>query len=351
MVATAGSESLGGRSALPEARLYGRGGRLPPWCRLRAGAAPPWRAGARLGACWRARDRGRAPRAHCTRRRWGRPLGAEGTLGLLEDAVVHREGALLALSKPPGLPVLGCPGELSLAALLPALRRRLGLHAELHVVKAPARECSGLVLLSSCHRTTEQLQQFFTDARRRGQYPATYRAVTVGVPAEVEGEIRTGLCWQQQGDTAVVVPVPAPGRRSLARKEVKSTLTRYRVLGTAGGCALLQLQPKTAFPEQLQVHLTLLLCPALGDHEHSSRVGRVLGVPFLLPPTATPPHTQVLDEELLHRLGLSLQQLRSLPLHLHLQQLALPQGPLCAPPPPPFLRTLRRLGLPGHQEP
>ncbi|NWI68496.1 RUSD3 synthase, partial [Todus mexicanus] len=233
-------------------------------------------------------------------------------------------GALLALSKPPGLPVLGCPEELSLSGLLPALRRRLGLCAELHVVKAPARECSGLVLLSSCHRATERLQHFFTDARQRGQYPVTYRAVTVGVPAEAEGEIRSGLRWQQQGDSAMVVPVPVPGPRSLARKEVKSTLTRYRVLGAAGGCALLQLQPRTAFPEQLQVHLTLLLCPALGDHQHSSRVGRVLGVPFLLPPEAAPTRTQVLDEELLGRLELSPQQLRHLPLHLHLQQLVLP---------------------------
>ncbi|NXJ73845.1 RUSD3 synthase, partial [Trogon melanurus] len=284
-------------------------------------------------------------------------------------------GALLALSKPPGLPVLGECRTLSLTLLLPALRRRLGLPAELHVVKAPARECSGLVLLSSCHRTTEQLQRFFTDARRRGQYPATYCAVTVGVPAEEEGEVCAGLCWQHQGDTAVVrgyqgvaggtrefprwvlravvlqvVPVLDPGRRSLAKKEVKRTLTRYRVLGAAGGCGLLQLQPKTAFPEQLLVHLMLLLCPALGDHKHSSRVGRVLGVPFLLPPEAAKTSTQVcggrggwlsmaprapaellpstplqvLDEELLHRLGLSLKQLHRLPLHLHLQHLVLP---------------------------
>lgn len=92
----------------------------------------------------------------------------------------------------------GHRGELSLTALLPALRRRLGLPAELHVVKAPARywdgsgiwngevpgglidtvsnrECSGLVLLSTCHRVTEQLQHSFTAARRRGQFPATYR--------------------------------------------------------------------------------------------------------------------------------------------------------------------------------
>ncbi|NXW71529.1 RUSD3 synthase, partial [Hirundo rustica] len=283
-------------------------------------------------------------------------------------------GALLALSKPPGLPILGRPGDLSLDSLLPALRRRLGLAAELHVVKAPARECSGLVLLSSCYHTTKKLQQFFTNARQRGQYPATYRAITVGVPAEVEGEICTGLCWQQQGDRAMVrgcqqaggtgdtpgsaegcalqvVPVPAPGRRSLARKDVKITLTHYRVLSAVGGCALLQLQPRTcewpantsttpacfltpaispslcsspAFPEQLQVHLTLLLCPALGDHEHSSHVGRVLGVPFFLSPETAPARTQVLDEELLSRLELSPQQLHHLPLHIHLQELVLP---------------------------
>ncbi|XP_040538329.1 mitochondrial mRNA pseudouridine synthase RPUSD3 [Gallus gallus] len=276
----------------------------------------------------------------------GRPLGPEAVLGLLEASVVHREGALLALSKPADLPVLGRPGELSLTALLPALRRRLGLPAELHVVKAPARECSGLVLLSACPRVTEQLQRSFTAARRRAQFPATYSAVTVGIPAEAEGEISVGLCWQQKGDAAAVVAVPSPGRRSVARGEVKCTLTRYRLLGAAGGCALLQLQPRTAFPEQLQVHLTLLLCPALGDHRHASRVGTVLGEPFLLPPQETPtPRTQVLDAELMSRLQLSPHH--RLPLHLHLQQLVLPHTVLSAPPPPHFLRTLRLLGLPS----
>lgn len=195
--------------------------------------------------------------------------------------------------------------------------------------------------------------------------------------------------------------MPAPGRCSLARKDVKITLTQYRVLSAMGGCALLQLQPKTgewplntsttpamlpdpcnlascsssAFPEQLQVHLTLLLCPALGDHEHSSHVGRVLGVPFFLTPGTVPTRTQVrgqggcwvghsaqasviplscsltlqvLDEELLSRLGLSPRQLHHLPLHIHLQELVLPEGPLCAPPPPYFLHSLRCLGLPEH---
>uniref|UniRef100_A0A8B9ZIX7 RNA pseudouridylate synthase domain-containing protein 3 n=1 Tax=Anas platyrhynchos TaxID=8839 RepID=A0A8B9ZIX7_ANAPL len=150
-------------------------------------------------------------------------------------------GGTHATDPPPRPP--GHPGELSVAALLPALRRRLGLPTELHVVKAPARDSSGLVLLSGCHRATEELQRFFSHQRRRGGFPVTYSAVTVGVPAEAEGEIRVGLCHRQHGDGAVVVPVPCPGRRSVARGEVRSTLTRYQA---AGGCGGLRPAPAAA---------------------------------------------------------------------------------------------------------
>lgn len=50
---------------------------------------------------------------------------------------------------------------------------------------------------------------------------------------------RVALLWLQ------VVPVAAPSRRSVERKEVKQTLTHYRVLGAAPGCSLVQLQPMT----------------------------------------------------------------------------------------------------------
>ncbi|CAM5153652.1 unnamed protein product, partial [Natator depressus] len=174
-------------------------------------------------------------------------------------------------------------------------------------------------------------------------------AVTAGVPAAVEGEIRTGLKLEQVGDLQLVVPVAAPSRRSVERKEVKQTLTHYRVLGVAPGCSLVQLQPMTAFPSQLLVHLTLLLCPALGDHVYSARVGTVLGEPFPLPAGSALPHTQVLGEQLLRRLRLTRELLHRLPLHLHLYQLLLPTASLTVPPPPFFLQTLRLLGLPGGQ--
>lgn len=59
------------------------------------------------------------------------------------------------------------------------------------------REYSGLVLLSSCYHTTKKLQQFFTNARLRGQYPATYRLV-----------LETLLCWHG-GPIPFSPPYPA----------------------------------------------------------------------------------------------------------------------------------------------
>uniref|UniRef100_A0A8C0GDK9 RNA pseudouridine synthase D3 n=1 Tax=Chelonoidis abingdonii TaxID=106734 RepID=A0A8C0GDK9_CHEAB len=142
-------------------------------------------------------------------------------------------------------PVPGSPGQLSLVSLLPDLSQRLNLPPELHVVKAAGKDGSGLVLLSGCPGTTQQLHAFFTQLRRAGRPPATYRAVTAGVPAAMEGEIRTGLKLEQVGDLQLVVPVAAPSRHSVERKEVKQTLTCYKVLGTAPGCGLVQLQPMT----------------------------------------------------------------------------------------------------------
>ncbi|XP_067396790.1 mitochondrial mRNA pseudouridine synthase RPUSD3 isoform X2 [Emydura macquarii macquarii] len=313
--------------------------------RLRAPRAPPAARGAQAWYQMPLTPPGRGRQAAGALHRAGGPWSRQELLGLLEAAVVHRAGPLVAISKPPGLAVTGTPGQLSLVSLLPDLSQRLSLPDELHVVKAAGKELSGLVLLSSCPDATQQLHTFFTQLRRAGRSPATYRAVTAGMPAAMEGEIRTGLKLEQIGDLQLVVPVAAPSRRSVERKEVRKTLTRYEVLATAPGCALVQLQPLTAFPSQLLVHLTLLLCPALGDHLYSARVGTVLGESFLLPTGSAVPHTQVLGEQLLHRLRLTQQLVHRLPLHLHLHQLLLPTNVVTAPPPPFFLQTLSLLGL------
>ncbi|XP_045435123.1 mitochondrial mRNA pseudouridine synthase RPUSD3 isoform X2 [Pipistrellus kuhlii] len=212
-------------------------------------------------------------------------------------------------------------------------------------------EASGLVLLSSCPQTVSCLQKFFTQSRRARTPTATYWAVTDGIPATSEGRIQAALKLEYVDDVGLAVPVKSPSRKDLL-EGVKRTLSHFRVVATGPGCALVELQPLTVFASQLQVHMVLQLCPMLGDHTYSARVGTVLGQRFLLPAESTKPQKQVLNEALLRHLRLTPAQASQMPLHLHLRCLHLP-GPrprdapieLLAPLPPYFSRTLQCLGL------
>ncbi|XP_039087194.1 mitochondrial mRNA pseudouridine synthase RPUSD3 isoform X3 [Hyaena hyaena] len=245
-------------------------------------------------------------------------LGRKELVDVLRAAVVDQKGPLVTLNKPLGLPVTGKPGELTLVSVLPELSQSLGLRdQELQVVQASGN------------------------------------AVTDGIPATSEGKIQAALKLEHVDGVDLVIPVKSPSRKDF-QEGVKRTLSHFRVLAMGSGCALVQLQPLTAFPSQLQVHMLLQLCPVLGDHAYSARVGTVLGQRFLLPAESTKPQRQVLDEALLRRLCLTPSQAAQLPLHLHLHCLHLPgvrprEAPmkLLAPLPPYFSRTLQCLGLPS----
>ncbi|XP_037378486.1 mitochondrial mRNA pseudouridine synthase RPUSD3, partial [Talpa occidentalis] len=281
-----------------------------------------------------------------------RDLSREALLDVLRAAVLDRTGPLVTLNKPQGLPVAGKPGELTLLSVLPELSRSLGLgEQELQVVRASGRETSGLVLLSSCPQTTSRLQKFFIHSRRSQKPTATYCAVTDGIPATSEGKIRAALKLEHMNGVDLAVPVKSASRKDIL-EGVKRTLSHFRVVAAGSGCALVQLQPLTAFPCQLQVHMALQLCPLLGDHMYSARVSSVLGQRFLLPAECTKPQRQVLDAALLRRLSLTPAQAAQLPLHLHLHCLHLPGArprdapiELLAPLPAYFSRTLQCLGL------
>ncbi|XP_004625290.1 mitochondrial mRNA pseudouridine synthase RPUSD3 [Octodon degus] len=276
--------------------------------------------------------------------------GREALLLELRAAVVERRGPLVTLNKPQGLPVTGKPGELTLLSVLPELSQSLGCPS-LQIVRAPGKETSGLVLLSSCPQTASRLQKFFIHSRRAHRPTATYWAVTNGIPDASEGQILAALALQHVDGVSVAIPVKSPSRRDIL-EGVKRTRSHFRVMATGSGCALIQLQPLTAFPSQLQIHMMLQLCPVLGDHTYSAGVGTVLGQRFLLSAESTKPQTQALDDTLLRRLRLTPAQAAQLPLHLHLHQLLLPGSrpadapiELKAPLPQYFSRTLWCLGL------
>ncbi|KAG8435990.1 hypothetical protein GDO86_007183 [Hymenochirus boettgeri] len=278
-------------------------------------------------------------------------LSKEKIFQLLGDNVVYRKDPLLVISKPQGFSVTGNQDEVSLSSLLPELQQHLGIRGDLHIVKAAPKESSGHVLLSTCHVTTKRIEEFYGLCRKKQRPVATYCAVTVGVPSQAEGEIKAALKVEQIEDLRLVVPVTNPSKGSLEKREVKRAETRYKVLDSNQGCALVQLQPMSVYQAQLLVHVTLMFCRILGDHTYSARIGKVLGENVFLPVETALPRTQMLDEGTLHRMHFSQQQMHRMPLHLHLHQLLIPgQSPreqelLTAPPPPYFQRTLQLLGL------
>ncbi|XP_029412953.1 mitochondrial mRNA pseudouridine synthase RPUSD3 isoform X1 [Nannospalax galili] len=271
-----------------------------------------------------------------------RPENQEELADVLRAVVVDQQGPLVTLNKPQGLPITGKPGELTLLSALPQLSQSLGLREqELQIVRAPGKEASGLVLLSSCPQTASHLQKFFTHSRRTQRPTATYCAITNGVPAPPKGTIQMALKLEHMD-----------GMHLDILEGVKRTLSCFQVMATGYGCALVQLQPLTVFPGQLQVHMALQLCPVLGDHTYAARVGTVLGQRFLLAAKSTKPQRQALDEALLRCLHLTPSQAAQLPLHLHLHRLLLPgtrrRDPLrelLAPLPAYFSQTLQCLRL------
>ncbi|KAG9483506.1 mitochondrial mRNA pseudouridine synthase RPUSD3 [Eleutherodactylus coqui] len=270
----------------------------------------------------------------------------------LAQNVVYMEGPLVAINKPPGLSITGSPEGLSLVSILPELQQKLQMKPDLHVVKAAPKESSGLVLLSTCHTTTKKFEDFYSKCRKSERPITTFCAVTLGDPSPAEGEVKVALKVENIKDLDLVVPVMHPSKGSLERREVKRTETMYKVLHSAEGCSLLQLQPMSVYREQLLVHCTLKFCPILGDHTYSARVATILGQNIYVPVDIATPRPQRIGEKILHKMYLTEQQVHKIPLHLHLQQLLMPDNPgttypthLTAPPPPFFQRTMQLLNL------
>ncbi|KAM5148869.1 mitochondrial mRNA pseudouridine synthase RPUSD3 [Mantella aurantiaca] len=270
----------------------------------------------------------------------------------LTDNVIYREGPLLAINKPQGLTIAGNSEEISLVSLLPDLQQLLQTRPELHIVKAAPKESSGLVLLSTCHVTTKRFEDFYSRCRKARKPLTTFWAITLGVPEPAEGDIKVALKEEQINDQILVIPVMDPSRGSKESREVKETHTHYKVLDSADGCSLLQLQPMTAFRDQLLVQCIQKFCPILGDHIYSARVAKVMGRDIYIPIDMALPKTQRVEEKILLKMHFSSQQMHRMPLHLHLQQLMMPQDPpgrypthIQAPPPPFFQRTMEHLGL------
>ncbi|PQA88084.1 RluA family pseudouridine synthase [Hyphococcus luteus] len=171
----------------------------------------------------------------------------------LLDRLLYRDGLMLVIDKPAGLPVHGGPGggenlENYFDALrfglprLPALAHRLD------------RDTSGCLVLGRHPKALRKLGKLFSE----GQVEKTYWAVTKGVPEKLSGTIDAPLKKETRGS----------GWRVVIAEDGQSAVTTYRTLKQKDGFAFIEAKPKTGRTHQIRVHLASIGAPILGDPQY-----------------------------------------------------------------------------------
>lgn len=169
--------------------------------------------------------------------------------------IFFHEHGVLAVDKPAGMPTI--PDERSAAgSLLHEAARAAQLPPEtLHATSRLDRDVSGVVLFATTPAARERLQ----NARTSGDYERHYIAISEHVPAPESGN------W-----TAAIGVAKDPKKRRVDGKDATFAETRYRVIATAGGRALLHAQPRTGRTHQIRVHASHAGAALLGDRDYGA---------------------------------------------------------------------------------
>jgi tRNA pseudouridine32 synthase / 23S rRNA pseudouridine746 synthase len=179
----------------------------------------------------------------------------------LASRVLYRDGLMLVVDKPAGLPVHAGPkGGANLGQLLDGLR--FGLPQRPELAHRLDKDTSGCLVLGRHRQALRRLGRLFA----AGLVEKTYWAVVEGTPPAGEGRIELGLARRSEDPRSWWMMVDEGGSQP--------AITAYRVLGAAGGLAWLELRPLTGRTHQLRVHLAAVGCPILGDAVYGARPAR-----------------------------------------------------------------------------
>ncbi|HVZ36505.1 MAG TPA: RluA family pseudouridine synthase, partial [Polyangiaceae bacterium] len=167
-----------------------------------------------------------------------------------ELPIVFEDETMLALDKPPGLPVHPS-ASYHRNTVSYILQERYGRATAPRIAHRLDRETSGLLL---CSRTPEH-ERLLKGAFENRRMHKSYLAIVRGELGADEGTIDLPLARPAEG-LHVLMEVRADGLEAV---------TDYRVRARSAGHSLLELFPRTGRQHQLRVHLSALGHPIVGD--------------------------------------------------------------------------------------
>lgn len=173
----------------------------------------------------------------------------------LQSRVLHRDGLMLIVDKPAGLPVHAGPkGGESLEDYFEALR--FGLPRNPALAHRLDRDTTGCLVLGRHAKALRKLGKLFEQNR----VEKIYWAVCRGAPAKPSGTLDMPL--KRESD--------ANGWRTIAAADGQNAVTTYRTLASKEGLSFIEAKPKTGRTHQIRVHLSEIGCPILGDPQYGN---------------------------------------------------------------------------------
>jgi RluA family pseudouridine synthase len=186
----------------------------------------------------------------------------------LLSRLLHRDGLMLIIDKPAGLPVHAGPkGGDNLENYFDALR--FGLPNPPSLAHRLDRDTSGCLILGRHRKALSKLGKLF----QAGRIEKTYWAILRGVPAEKQGRIDLPLRKRSDDPRSWWME---------AHPEGMPTVTDYTVRGEADGLSWVEFHPRTGRTHQIRVHAASLGCPILGDPVYASEVDKDPKLPLHL---------------------------------------------------------------------